>query len=259
MSKEKVVAIVSGGMDSVTMLTQLVKQDKDVQVLNFSYGSKHNQKERAALLKIAGILGVPVHLVDLPLDVETWTPGEVFPKKTSMLKSNLLLAGDAIPEGHYEEENMKKTVVPFRNGIMLSIAVGFAESHGCAAVYYGNHQGDSCNYPDCRQLFVDAMGQASVLGTFEGIQVRSPFVDMTKADIAKLGMEIEAPLEIAWSCYNGQGFRPCLKCCTCVERCESFYKNGLRDPQLTDGEWSEAVENMLSVCEDWENKKNALS
>jgi len=253
MSKEKVVAIVSGGMDSVTMLTQLVQQGKDVEVLNFSYGSKHNQKERAALLKVGNKLGISVHLVDLPLDVETWTPGQVFPKKTSMLKSNLLLAGGAIPEGHYEEENMKKTVVPFRNGIMLSIAVGFAESYGASAVYYGNHRGDHQSYPDCRDDFVRAIGQAANLGTFENIEIRSPFVNMTKSDIAQLGMEIGAPLDIAWTCYKG-GARPCLRCCTCVERIEAFYSIGLKDPQLSEEEWAEGVKNMLQVCNDWKDK-----
>lgn len=248
--KERVVAIVSGGVDSVTLLTKLIREDKDVMVLNFSYGSKHNEKERAALLKIGKILGIPIHLFDLPLDVEVWTPGEIFPQKMSLLRSNLLKTGEDIPEGHYAEPLMKQTVVPFRNGIMLAIAVGFAESYGCTAVYYGNHAGDHQGYPDCRSTFVQALGQASVLGTFEGIEIRSPYVKMTKADIVKLGVEIGAPLELTWSCYKG-GDRPCLKCGTCEERILAFYTASVQDPALTDEEWEVGVENMLKVEENW--------
>jgi len=244
--RERVVAIVSGGMDSVTMLKMLVDEGKDVFVLNFSYGSKHNQKERSALVQICSRLQLEMYVYDLPVDIMMLSPsGAQQPK--NLLVSDLLESGNDVPEGHYEEENMRKTVVPFRNGIMLSIAVGFAESHGARAVYYGNHSGDNINYPDCRPEFVQAMGKASVVGTFEGVEIRSPFVHMTKADIAAKGMKIGAPLDLAWSCYRGQG-RPCLRCGTCVERCGAFYSNGLKDPQLTDAEWNQAVEYMKSVC-----------
>lgn len=252
---ERVVAIVSGGMDSVTMLKMLYDQGKDIQVMNFSYGSKHNRKERAALEQICTRLNLPLYTYDLPVNTVKIHPnGDQ--QSDNLLTSDLLKSGGEIPEGHYEEENMRKTVVPFRNGIMLSIAVGFAESHGARAVYYGNHAGDNTNYPDCRPEFVDAMNQTAILGTFEGIEIRSPFVHKTKADIVALGIRIDAPLDIAWSCYRGED-RPCLKCCTCTERIEAFYKNGIQDPQLTDEEWEKGVANMLAVDAIWRAKKQS--
>lgn len=256
---ERVVAIVSGGMDSVTMLKMLVDQGKDVLVMNFSYGSKHNEKERAALRRICQEMCLSLYTYDLPLEVELQVGYDhktnlLGTEMVNLLASNLLKSGEDVPDGHYEEENMKKTVVPFRNGIMLSVAVGFAESHGASAVYYGNHAGDNTNYPDCRPAFVEAMGQAAVLGTFQGIEIRSPFVHLTKSDIAAKGIQIGAPLDIAWSCYRGQE-RPCLRCCTCVERIWAFHSAGLRDPQLTDAEWEDGVANMLKVEADFQEKK----
>ncbi len=256
--KEKVVAVVSGGMDSVTMLKMLVDDPtKDPIAINFSYGSKHNKQERAALVKICDMLGAVLYLYDLPIQVEKVLcrqKGLIGIEFEDLLASNLLLSGEDVPEGHYEEENMKSTVVPFRNGIMLSIAVGFAESHGATAVYYGNHTGDHAVYNDCRPEFVSAICTAAEIGTYAAIQIRSPFADITKAQIAKLGTEIGAPLDIAWTCYKG-GDRPCLKCCTCVERCEAFYVNKLRDPQLTDQEWGYAVQYMKCACEEHNKKK----
>lgn len=252
---ERVVAIVSGGMDSVTMLKMLVDEGKEVLVMNFSYGSKHNEMERAALKWICCEMGLNLYTYDLPINT-TMTLPNGDQQSEDLLASNLLKSGDDVPDGHYEEENMKKTVVPFRNGIMLSVAVGFAESHGATAIYYGNHAGDNTNYPDCRPAFVEAMGQASVLGTFEGVEVRSPFVEMTKADIAEMGSEIGAPLDRAWSCYRG-GERPCLRCCTCVERIWAFHQAGIKDPQLTDVEWADGVNNMLEVEAAFQAKKNS--
>jgi 7-cyano-7-deazaguanine synthase len=251
-------------MDSVTLLKKLLVEGKEVLVLNFSYGSKHNKKERRALLDVCDVLNVPVYLYDLPVNVSKYIPNTCNQEvPESLLASNLLKTGEAIPEGHYEEANMRQTVVPFRNGIMLSIAVGFAESHGCTAVYYGNHAGDNTNYPDCRSDFVNAIGNAAVLGTFEGIEIRSLFVNMTKTDIAKMGIEIGAPLELTWSCYNGQRDRPCLRCCTCIERCEAFFKTGAKDPALTMEEWDQGVKNMKKVVDEFnkdhkEDIKSAL-
>lgn len=251
-SKEKVVAIVSGGMDSVTMLKMLVDQGKDVLVMNFSYGSKHNEKERAALQWICREMGLNLYTYDLPIKTTMILPsGDQ--QSEDLLVSNLLKSGEDIPDGHYEEENMRKTVVPFRNGIMLSIAVGFAESHGALAVYYGNHAGDHVIYNDCRPEFVQALDAASIVGTCTGIQIRSPFAAMTKTQIAKLGMRIGAPLDIAWTCYKG-GDRPCGTCSTCVERIEAFWNIGIPDPQLDVEEWEKAVTNMKAVVSEY-NKR----
>lgn len=247
----KVAAIVSGGMDSVTLLKKLQVDGHEVLVLNFSYGSKHNFKERRALLDVCDELKVPVYLYDLPTDAQKYIPNSSNEyRKVSLLESNLLETGGAIPEGHYAEDSMKQTVVPFRNGIMLSLAVGFAESHGCAAVYYGNHAGDHAVYPDCRPFFVEAMSGAAQFGTFEGIRIVSPFKDITKAQIVKLGLEMGVPYELTWTCYKG-GDRPCLVCSTCVERIQAFDENGVQDPALTDDEWKVGVENMRRVVAEY--------
>jgi len=251
MSKEKVVAIVSGGMDSVTLLKKLLVDGYEVMVLNFNYGSKHNFKERRALLDVCDQLNVPAYLYDLPTNADQYIPNASNEfHEVPLLESGLLKTGGAIPEGHYAEPTMKQTVVPFRNGIMLAIAVGFAESHGCTAVYYGNHAGDHAVYPDCRSEFVKAMDDASVLGTFERIEIRSPFKKMTKTDIVKLAVKIDAPLALTWTYYKG-GARPCLVCSTCVERIQAFHDAGCIDPSLTGKEWAEGVENMKRVVEQY--------
>jgi len=243
----KVVAIVSGGMDSVTLLKKLLVDGYEILVLNFSYGSKHNFMERRALLDVCDHLHVKAYLYDLPTTADQYIPSihNAF-QAVPLLESGLLKTGGEIPEGHYAEPTMKETVVPFRNGIMLAIAVGFAESHGATAVYYGNHAGDHAVYPDCRGEFVLSMSQAALKGTYEGIQIFSPFAGMTKAEIVKLGLEIDAPLHLTWSCYKG-GNRPCLVCSTCVERIQAFYDTGCIDPSLTGEEWAHGVANMKKV------------
>jgi len=247
---DKVVAIVSGGLDSVVMLKQLVDEGHEVLVLNFSYGSKHNKAERRSLLNICDMMNLPTYLFDIPVNIKKCHPRSFNSyDNVSLLSSDLLQSGDDVPEGHYEDPNMKQTVVPFRNGIMLSIAVGFAESYGAKAVYFANHAGDHAVYPDCRQEFAVAIDIAAQLGTYEKIEVRSPFAKMTKAQIAKLGVEIGARLDLTWSCYCG-GDRPCLKCATCVERTEAFHLNNLKDPALTIEEWDQAVLYMRAAIND---------
>ena len=250
----KVVAIVSGGMDSVTLLKKLLVDGHEVLVLNFSYGSKHNSKERRSLLDACDQLNVPVYMYDLPTEADQYIPNSSNDhRRVPLLESDLLKTGGSIPEGHYAEPTMKQTVVPFRNGIMLALAVGFAESHGCTAVFYGNHAGDHAVYPDCRPFFVEAMSGAAQYGTYEGVQIISPFKDMTKADIARLGLKIGVPYENTWTCYKG-GDRPCLVCSTCVERIQAFYEAGVKDPALTDEEWDRGVENMLRVVREFDEQ-----
>ena len=119
-------------------------------------------------------------------------------------KSDLLKSGGDIPEGHYEDPAMKKTVVPFRNGIMLAIAAGFAESVGAHSIAIGNHFGDHAIYPDCRSAFIDPMREAIEAGTYAEIGLDSPFVDLNKADIAFMGNSMGVPWELTYSCYNGR-------------------------------------------------------
>jgi 7-cyano-7-deazaguanine synthase len=148
-----------------------------------------------------------------------------------LFKSDLLRSGGDIPEGHYAEESMKKTVVPFRNGIMLSIAAGFAESIGADAVTIAAHSGDHAIYPDCREPFMRAMGEAMEQGTYAGIKLLRPFIDMDKAAIARRGAELGVDFAETWSCYKG-GEIHCGVCGTCVERREAFLLAGLQDPTV---------------------------
>ncbi len=144
-------------------------------------------------------------------------------------ESDLLAGGGEIPKGHYEELTMKQTVVPFRNGIMLSIAAGLAESRGADGLVIAAHSGDHAIYPDCRADFMDAMDLAIQLGTYAGVRIQRPFISMTKSDIARRGAALGVDLSLTWSCYVG-GDIHCGECGTCVERREAFQLAGLPDP-----------------------------
>ena len=224
---DKVVIIYSGGLDSTVLLTKCKQEYDEVVALNFNYGSKHNKRERVSAHKVCDKLGVDLIEVDLPF------VGKLF-------KSDLLQTGGEIPEGHYASDNMKSTVVPFRNGIMLSIAVGFAESIGAECVLLASHKGDRVQYPDCREEFTAAINEAAQLGTYNNIEIISPFNSLMKDEIVKMGLDINAPMELSWSCYKGKN-RPCLRCGTCWERTESFYMNDVKDPSLSNEEWNEAL------------------
>ena len=143
-------------------------------------------------------------------------------------KSSLLEGADAIPEGHYEDENMKSTVVPFRNGIMLAIAAGIAESNGLDHVMIANHGGDHAIYPDCRPEFISAMSSATSAGSYNGVTVIAPYTSITKGDIARRGKELGIDYTETWSCYKG-GDKHCGKCGTCVERKEALRDAGIED------------------------------
>lgn len=213
----KVVVLLSGGMDSVVALHDAAAGGHTlVAALSFHYGSKHNDREIPMAREQAAALGVP-H-VTVPLDFI----GAHF-------TSDLLASGGEIPKGHYEEETMKKTVVPFRNGILLSIAAGFAESRGAEALVIAAHAGDHAIYPDCREEFMAAMGAAIRLGTYAGIEVLRPFIAMDKAGIARRGAALGVDFSRTWSCYVG-GERHCGECGTCVERREAFLLAGVSDP-----------------------------
>jgi 7-cyano-7-deazaguanine synthase len=146
-------------------------------------------------------------------------------------KSDLLLSGGDIPKGHYEHESMKRTVVPFRNGIMLSIAAGYAESIGAEQIAIGNHFGDHAIYPDCRKTFIEPMKLAIKEGTEKNITLLSPFCDLKKEDIVKIGEKLLVPMYMTYSCYNGSTDH-CGECGTCVERKEAFKLAGVNDPTI---------------------------
>ncbi|MEA3213686.1 MAG: 7-cyano-7-deazaguanine synthase [Chthoniobacter sp.] len=213
---KNVVVLLSGGMDSVTALYEAGAQSVVVGAISFHYGSKHNDREIPFAAHHAQQLGVPHQVIRLDF------VGELF-------ASDLLQKGGAIPQGHYEAQNMKKTVVPFRNGIMLSIAAGFAESQAAQGLVIAAHAGDHAIYPDCREEFMKAMGEAIRRGTYAEVEVIRPFISMTKADIARRGHQLGIDYAQTWSCYVG-GETHCGECGTCVERREAFMLAGIPDP-----------------------------
>lgn len=205
------IIVLSGGMDSTTLLHEY--KDNIALAVTFDYGSRHNAKEIECARKNCDILGIE-HMV-IPLEFI----GKYF-------KSSLLIGGEEIPEGHYADENMKSTVVPFRNGIMLSIAAGLAESRGLKKVMLANHGGDHAIYPDCRPGFVNAMSEAIKQGTYDSIMIYAPYTNITKSDIARIGKRIGVDYSLTYSCYKG-GEKHCGKCGTCVERLEALRDAGI--------------------------------
>ncbi len=212
---DKVVVTYSGGLDSTTLLYWAAKQF-DTKALTFNYGSKHNQRERRAAKKITDLLNIQHTPINLPFINE-------------LFESSLLKSGGEIPDGHYEDSAMRSTVVPFRNGIMLSIAVGYAESIGANVVYYAAHAGDHAIYPDCRKEFLEKINEAGQIGTYLGVEIKDPFIEMTKKEIVTLGNELGVPFDLTYSCYKGSRLH-CGRCGTCVERKEAFRLAGIHDP-----------------------------
>ena len=210
------VIIVSGGMDSITLLYEY--KERIALGVSFDYGSNHNAREIPFAELHCRRLGIP-HLT-IPLDF-----------MHRYFRSSLLEGAEAIPEGNYDDDNMKSTVVLFRNGIMLSIAAGLAESRGLHYVMMANHGGDHTIYPDCRPAFVDAMSQATEAGTYVGVQVSAPYTQITKTDIARRGAALGIDYTETWSCYKG-GERHCGKCGTCRERIEALAEAGIEDHTL---------------------------
>jgi len=207
------VLIVSGGMDSITMLYDY--QDRIALAVSFDYGSNHNAKEIPYARLHCERLGIAHIVIDLGF----------MPR---YFKSSLLEGAEAVPEGDYDEQNMKSTVVPFRNGIMLSIAVGLAESHHLRYVMMANHGGDHTIYPDCRPQFVQAMSAAATAGTYDGVEVFAPYTALTKADIARRGAQLGIDFAETWSCYKGND-KHCGRCGTCRERREALAEAGIGD------------------------------
>lgn len=214
MQQKDAILILSGGMDSVTLLYDC--HERIALALSFDYGSNHNAREIPFARRHCQRLGIP-HVV-IPLDF-----------MSRHFRSSLLTGAADIPEGHYADENMKSTVVPFRNGIMLAIAVGMAESEGLQYVMMANHGGDHAIYPDCRPAFVEAFDATARAGTYNGVRLLSPYCDLTKAQIALRGRDLGIDYAETWSCYKG-GARHCGRCGTCIERREALAAAGIADP-----------------------------
>ena len=200
-------------MDSTTLLYD--RRDEIALAISFDYGSNHNAREIPYAEMHCKRLGI--EHITIPLD---------FMHK--YFRSSLLEGADAIPEGHYADENMKSTVVPFRNGIMLAVAAGVAESRNLTKLLIANHGGDHTIYPDCRPEFISAMDSATNAGTYVGVRVVAPYTNITKGDIARIGKKLGIDYAETWSCYKG-GEKHCGKCGTCVERKEALAYAGIED------------------------------
>lgn len=223
----KVVSLLSGGLDSTVLAYYLNKKGFEINALSFNYGQRHSKE-----LELAKFTAQRLNLNHKIVDI------------TSIMDliSNSALTGDIeLPTGHYTSENQKLTVVPNRNAILLAIATGYAINIGATKLFYGAHFNDYTIYPDCRADFVKAFDKAmkEANGTNE-FDVIAPFVQLQKSDLVKMGFKLGVPFSQTWSCYKGDE-RPCLKCGTCVERTEAFWKNSRADPLLTYEEWLKAL------------------
>lgn len=215
----RAVLIFSGGLDSTTLLYKLLADGYLVDALTFNYAQRH-KKEIDCAITIARRLNTAHHVIDLS-------------SLASFLGDSALLGKKEVPSCHYTEEAARQTVVPNRNMIMLSVAAGYAEAHEIPELFYAAHKNDQTIYPDCRPEFVQALSPAIRLATaWHPVQLRAPFVQMTKADILRMGLKMQVPFELTWSCYRGED-RPCRTCPTCIEREEAFTLNGRIDPLIS--------------------------
>lgn len=213
-TKKDILIVLSGGVDSVTLLHDYAA--RTALAVSFDYGSNHNARELQCAAEQCRRLGIE-HIV-IPLSFI----GRYF-------ESSLLSGADAIPTGEYDSDNMSSTVVPFRNGIMLSVAIGLAESRGLQRVMIANHGGDHHIYPDCRPGFIAAMDKAAQTGTYPEIRVEGPYTYLTKAQIIERGERLGVDYSATYSCYKG-GEEHCGVCGTCRERREAFRQAGVTDP-----------------------------
>jgi len=203
-------------MDSVSALYWANAEHEVVAALSYNYGSKHNPREIPFAKLHADKLGIRHQIINLDFI-------------DKLFNSALLSSGGEIPEGHYQAENMKQTVVPFRNAIMLSIAAGWAESLEAEGLVIAAHSGDHAIYPDCREAFMKAMADTIREGTYAGIKLLRPFIDLNKGAIVTVGVKHGVDFSKTYSCYKG-GAIHCGKCGTCVERREAFIDAHIPDP-----------------------------
>lgn len=224
----KALVLFSGGIDSTTCLAIAVEKygKENVTALSISYGQKHT-KEIEAADNIADYYGIEHIYLDLAKIFEY--------SDCSLLKHSAM----DIPEESYAQQLKKtdgmpvSTYVPFRNGLFLASAASIALSKGCSVIYYGAHSDDAAGnaYPDCSDEFNRSMGKAIYTGSGNQLKIEAPFVNCTKADVVKKGLELGVPYELTWSCYQG-GDKPCGKCGTCIDRAKAFELNGVEDPAI---------------------------
>ena len=213
---KKIIVSLSGGVDSAVSLAFALEQGHECHAVSFDYGSKHNYYENNAAIRIDRHYKISFRIINLEEVMDGF-------------KSDLLKSGGEIPEGHYEDASMSKTIVPARNIIFISILTGLAWSIKAEEIWLGIHAGDHAIYPDCRPEFYYAMKRAIEVGTDEMVELIAPFLYQGKNDIVKKGIELNVPFELTRTCYKDQELA-CGKCGSCVERLEAFSKNKRIDP-----------------------------
>lgn len=212
---DKIIVLASGGMDSTTLLYHLKDAGHEIKSLTIDYGQRHVKEMECAKI-IANELSIEHRCVDLRAITGLFGSNSLTDQSTN------------VPDGHYEEEQMKQTVVPNRNMILLSVAIAWAISSEFDAVAYAAHSGDHAIYPDCRPEFADAMNSVAGLCDWRKIVLLRPFVEMNKAEIAQRGYELEVPFQHTWTCYKGKE-EHCGTCGSCNERKDAFSKIGKED------------------------------
>ena len=210
----KTILIYSGGLDSTILLHKLKKEGGEIKCISFNYGQRHS-KELVSATFFCKKLGIEHKITDLQCI-------------KSIISNSCLTSESSVPEGHYAEDSMKLTVVPNRNMIMISLAIGWAINEKFDSVTYAAHSGDHAIYPDCREEFVSFLSKAAELADWHPVKINRPFIHLTKGDIVKLGEELSVEFEKTWSCYNGRE-KHCGKCGTCAERKEAFSLAGVQD------------------------------
>lgn len=211
----RIVVIYSGGMDSYTLLHRALTQGWRVDALSFDYGQRH-ARELDCAQAVTRSLGIDHEVVDIT-------------GIQNLLAGSALTDSEPVPEGHYEEATMQATVVPNRNMILLSLAIGHAVSRGAEAVWYGAHGGDHAIYPDCRPEFIEQMDRVARVANYEAVRVEAPFMHLTKGQILSEGLAMGLDYDQTWTCYNGRA-QACGRCGACTERLEAFAGHGVTDP-----------------------------
>tara|TARA_B100000886_G_scaffold316488_1_gene255161 strand:+ start:785 stop:1435 length:651 start_codon:yes stop_codon:yes gene_type:complete len=211
---KSVLVVYSGGLDSYTLLNEALGKFDQVEAITFNYGQKHN-KEIDYAARFCGVSNIPHEIVNLNLE--------------KILSGSALVGDTEIPEGNYDKEKMKQTVVPNRNMIMISVAASLAIKNELDYLWYGAHAGDHEIYPDCRPEFIRKLGAVLSICDYHKLKFEAPFMHLSKNEIISKGLEMNLNYAQAWTCYVG-GEKPCLKCSSCLERASAFKFNQAVDP-----------------------------
>lgn len=211
----KTIVVLSGGLDSTTLLYKMQKESDEIKAISFDYGQKH-KKELDKARESCALLNIEHKIINIDFIKE-------------IISKSSLTSNKDVPEGHYADENMKSTVVPNRNMILASLAIGYAVNEGFDTVALGVHSGDHAIYPDCRPEFIEALNKVSIISNYQQVEVVAPFINTDKAGIVKEGIKLGVDYSKTWTCYNGRE-KACGKCGSCQERIEAFMLNNIKDP-----------------------------